>query len=538
MSAPLWTFEAITQAIGAQRACELKGPGRYLSSPGTGEGALIRADEGLAQNTTALPEPSPSPALRAPSPVPGEGSKGAVTGISIDTRTIEPGDLFVALEDARDGHEFVKAAFEKHAAAAIVRSDFDAATYGIDPQDRRLLYVSYPKLPELKPQDWPLEALRCLGRAARARLAPDARVIAVTGSAGKTTTKEMLRACLTPLGRTHASEKSYNNHWGVPLTLARMPADTQFAVFEIGMNHSGEIMPLSKMVRPHVAIITTVEAVHLEHFASVAAIAEAKAEIFSGLVPGGTAVIPADNKHAEALIERAEASGAKVIKFGGSTPANYRLLAMSFNRNGGPIEIDAHGQRVAYYLAMPGSHTASNSLAAAAALDAIGGTSLEHALMPLASFRAPQGRGQMHELGEIHLIDESYNANPASMRAALETMALSSRDIHRRRIAVLGDMLELGPDAPRLHAELASAIQTNGIDLVLACGPNMRHLYDALPEAKRVKWAPKSGELTEKLLDLVQGGDVVMIKGSNGSAMAPLVSALIARHAGGKMNSE
>lgn len=441
-----------------------------------------------------------------------------VTGVSIDTRTIEPGNLFVALKDVRDGHEFVTTAFKTGAAAALV-----SASYERQPGDGPLLHV-----PDV------LKALEGLGKAARARLSPGARVIAVTGSVGKTTTKEMLRACFAPLGQTHAADKSFNNHWGVPLTLARMPADTQYGVFEIGMNHAGEITPLTKMVRPHVAMITTVEAVHLEHFGSVEAIAEAKAEIFAGLEPGGTAVIPQDNEYAALLAARAKQAGARTVSFG-LDPASTVRLTGSFNRASGSYNTATlKGLQFSFECGLIGRHMTHNALAVAAALDAAGQFPAS-AMAPLARMGAPQGRGSrtILEIGgsSALLIDESYNANPASMRAALAAVGHGhSAGRPSRRIAVLGDMLELGPDSATLHAGLAEAIDANGIDLVFACGPDMKRLYNALPEQKRAKWAMTSSDLTADLLACVRGGDVVMIKGSNGSRMAPLVAALIARH--------
>lgn len=440
-----------------------------------------------------------------------------IGGVSIDTRTLEHGDLFVALKDTRDGHQFVTFAFEKQAGAALV-----AHSYQRQLGDGPLLRV-----------DDPLRALERLGKAARARLSLDARVIAVTGSVGKTTTKEMLRACLSPLGKTHAADKSFNNHWGVPLTLARMPADTKYGVFEIGMNHAGEITPLTKMVRPHVAIITTVEAVHLEHFKSVEDIAQAKAEIFTGLEPGGTAVIPRDNAHYGLLKTLADNRALRTMSFGDNDDADFQPSA--FDSGPGQTNIVAlrNGCAFSYRIGMRGLHNVINSLAVVAALDAVG-LDGENAVTPLEGFHAPPGRGSLTPLlidGQAALIiDESYNANPASMRAALSVVGLLPNEVLTRKIAVLGDMLELGPDSASLHAGLADAIAENGVDLVFACGPDMRHLYDALPVEKRAKWASTSNGLTIDLLDCVRGGDVVMIKGSNGSRMAPLVSALIARH--------
>jgi UDP-N-acetylmuramoyl-tripeptide--D-alanyl-D-alanine ligase len=462
--------------------------------------ALIAAAEGVAEGARA----------------------GDVLGLSIDTRSLKSGDLFIALKDQRDGHEFVPAAFAKGAVAALVARDYQR-----QPSDGLLIRV-----------DDPLRALERIAVAARARLAPEARIIAVTGSAGKTTTKEMLRACCERLGATHASAKSFNNHWGVPLTLAAMPAATRYAIFEIGMNHAGEIGPLVAMVRPHVAMVTTVVSAHLEHFGTEEAIADAKAEIFSGLGEGGAAIINFDNAHYERLRAAASARpGVRVVPFSGRIhkpedfdPATLGLGLVRLTRAhevDGQTLVDAHGQ--SFVLGAVGSHMVANSVAVVAALKAAG-ANLTDALRGLARFRPPEGRGSRIHVriagGNLLLIDESYNANPASMRAALLALAPLPRTAHPRRIAVLGDMLELGSEARALHVGLADAIHDAGIDLVFASGANMRHLFDALPEEKRGAWSPTSAELQPALLGALGGGDVVMIKGSNGSRMAPLVAAV------------
>lgn len=442
-----------------------------------------------------------------------EGAPQAITGLSIDTRTLAPGDLFVALKDQRDGHEFVSAAFKAGAAAALV-------AHGYEPQlgDGALIRV-----------DDTLVGLENIGRAARARLSPDARVIAVTGSAGKTGTKEMLRAALSRIGATHAADKSFNNHWGVPLTLARMPAETRFGVFEIGMNHAGEITPLTKMVHPHVAIVTTVEAVHLAQFPSVEAIAEAKAEIFAGLVPGGTAVINRDNPHFEMLRRYAADAGARIVSFGQDARADVRPKALELSSEATVIEADVGGQAVHFRVAVPGIHIARNALAVAAAVHAVG-ADVGEALEALATLPPPPGRGARYELpfgrGRILLIDESYNANPASMRAALAVLGTVPRTDYPRRIAVLGDMLELGPQEKALHLALKEAVDGAGADLVFACGPNMAHLVEALAPGRRGAWAARSDELAERLFARIAPGDVIMVKGSNGSRMGPLAEAL------------
>lgn len=442
-----------------------------------------------------------------------------ITGFSIDSRGLSLGDVFVALKDQRDGHEFVLSAFANGASVALVAMD-----YARQSGDGPLVRV-----------DDPLRGLEDIGRAARARLAAEARVIAVTGSAGKTGTKEMLRACLAKLGRTHAADKSFNNHWGVPLTLARMPAATRYGVFEIGMNHPGEITPLSQMVRPHVAIITTVEAVHLEQFASVVEIAEAKAEIFAGVEPGGVAILNHDNPHFALLARRATERGVRIMSFGHHAEAHVRCTTLELGPDGSNVAVLIGGREIAYRVAVPGAHIAQNSLAVLAAIDAVGADA-EKAIAALADMQAPAGRGTRTLLaargGNLLLIDESYNANPASMRAALSVLGTVPRSQYSRRIAVLGDMLELGRDAPALHAGLKEAVDAAGADLVFACGPQMAHLFEALPGDRQGAWAAQSSGIEQALLETVAAGDAVMVKGSNGSRMAPLVAALKTKFAG------
>ena len=437
-----------------------------------------------------------------------------ITGFSIDTRSLQPGEVFVALRDVRDGHDFVLEAFRKGAAAALV-----AAEYQRVDGDGALLRVREP-----------LEGLRSIGAAARRRT--DARIVAVTGSVGKTGTKEALRNCLSRLGPTHAAEKSFNNHWGVPLTLARMPADVNYGVFEIGMNHAGEITPLTALVRPHVAIVTTVEPVHLEFFGTTEKIAEAKAEIFSGLEPGGVAVLNRDNAHYGLLERRAREHGARVVSFGRHENADVRPEVFSLDADGTDIAVHIGGRRIAYRVGAPGAHLAQNSLAVVAALDALG-ADVERAIPAIAEMRAAKGRGERREIavpgGSILLIDESYNANPASMRSALAAMAAVPRTRYSRRIAVLGDMLELGENGPALHVALNGPVDAAEVDLVFACGQNMQQLFKALPAARKGGWAEKSEGIAEALVQSVRAGDVVMVKGSLGSRMAPLVEALIAK---------
>jgi UDP-N-acetylmuramoyl-tripeptide--D-alanyl-D-alanine ligase len=442
----------------------------------------------------------------------------AIAGISIDTRSLAPGEAFVALTDARDGHMFVPAAFKAGAAAAIVARD-----YVRQPGDGALLRVGDP-----------LKALERIGNAARWRLPSAARVVAVTGSAGKTGTKEMLRACLSRIGPTHAPEKSFNNHWGVPLTLARMPAATRFAVVEIGMNHSGEIRPLVKLARPHLAIVTNVLPVHVGNFPDgEVGVASAKAEIVEGLEPGGTAILPFDNPHFARLVDAAAACRTRVVSFGSGAGADVRAERMTASVGGSEVTARVAGRPVTFRIGTPGAHIAANALAVLAALETLG-ADLDMVLPALAEVGPPPGRGARTTLaapgGEILLIDESYNANPASMAAAIATAAAHCAGDHRL-VLVLGDMLELGPGAADYHRGLGPAIAAAGAGRVFACGPNMRLLFDDLPAERRGAWAPAAAELATGVLATLRAGDVVMVKGSLGSRMAPIVEAIRSRFA-------
>ena len=434
-----------------------------------------------------------------------------VTGISIDTRTLAEGDLFVALKgDNSDGHDYVRKAFEAGAAAAVIDEAHAQALAGAGP-----LYVAKDTL----------VALEGLGRAARSR--SKARIVAVTGSVGKTTTKELLRCALASAGETHASAASYNNHWGVPLTLARMPESARFGVFEIGMNHAGEITPLVAMAQPHIAIITRIAPVHLEHFASVEAIADAKAEIFSGLQRGGVAILNRDDAQFERLRDAAGAAGVRfVLSFGESAEADATVLSCDVEGETTRVQARVLGQDLTYTIGAPGRHIAMNSLAVLMASRAAG-LDLQAAARALAGFRPPAGRGQRETLqaadGPFTIIDESYNANPASMRAALDLLGAADG---KRRIAVLGDMLELGPQARALHAAIAEDVERNQIDLVYTAGPLMQALSEAIPAERRGAHAANAAALEPIVLDALRAGDVVMIKGSNGSRMGPLVAAM------------
>jgi len=437
----------------------------------------------------------------------------SITGVSIDTRTIEKGDLFVALGgEQRDGHDFVKMAFEKGAAAALVKNDKVSS-----------LSISGP----LIPVDDTLSALVQLGAAARARLTPDARVVAVTGSVGKTGIKEALRFVLSQQGKTHASVASYNNHFGVPLTLARMDQATKFGIFEIGMNHAGEIEPLTRQVKPYVALIIIVEAVHIENFPNVEAIADEKSAIFLGLEEGGTAIINRDNPHYERMWTHASRSKAgRLLSFGENPFADIRLASLKMDADGSDIIAEINGLPLAYRLGSPGKHLALNSLGILAVCLALG-ADLEAASRALSDVKPPRGRGARLSWGKensrITLIDESYNANPTSMRAAFALLSSTDVGPKGRRIALVGDMLELGKDAEALHADLASSIVEFSIDLVYTSGPLMRHLFDSLPRAKQGAWYKNSQELATSFLDQIQPGDALMVKGSNGSRMRLVV---------------
>jgi UDP-N-acetylmuramoyl-tripeptide--D-alanyl-D-alanine ligase len=438
----------------------------------------------------------------------------SVSGISIDTRSIAPGEAFFAITgDSRDGHEFVPAALSAGAGLAVVSSAHRAAM----PPDAPLLVVADV-----------LEALRALARAARVRSA--ARVIGVTGSVGKTGTKEALRFALAANGETHASAASYNNHWGVPLSLARLPVGARFAIFEMGMNHPGEITPLSALVRPHVAIITTIEPVHLEFFDSLEAIADAKAEIFAGLEPGGAAVLNRDNAQFGRLRDAAKRSGvSRIVSFGEHDEADARLLKYSLQPDCSTVEARILGEPVTYKIGAPGRHVVLNSLAVLAAA-ALAGADLAMAALALATSEPVSGRGARMQLGlpggSALLIDESYNANPASMRSALALLGNARIGPRGRRIAVLGDMLELGVRALEFHRALVEPVLANSVDQVFCSGPLMRALWEALPSERRGGYAETSSALESLVMAAVRAGDAIMVKGSLGARMGPIVKAL------------
>lgn len=435
-------------------------------------------------------------------------------GVSIDTRTIQEGDLFVALKgDAGDGHDFVAQALEKGAAAALV----DHEVMGVD--EDKLLVVEDT-----------LKGMQDLGHAARARTG--AKVIGITGSVGKTGTKEMLATAFDAQGQAHASIKSYNNHWGVPLSLSNMHAGTDFGVFEMGMNHPNEITPLTKQVKPDIAIITTIAPVHIEAFDDgLDGITKAKAEIFNGLEVGGYAVLNRDIDQFETLQSMAEEKGAKVVTFGEHGQADAHLIDCLEAANGSRVKARILEEEVSFTLQIAGRHIAQNAMAVLLAVKLAGGD-IQKAAKAIERQEPIMGRGKREKLdiGEptnpITLIDESYNASPAAMNASFKVLALVDPGRGGRRIAILGDMLELGKDADKLHADLALPLKAANIDLVYTCGKHMKKLHETLPANQRGAHKATSKELAEIVPDVLIPGDVVMVKGSLGSKMGLVVEAL------------
>ena len=444
------------------------------------------------------------------------------TGVSIDSRTVAPGDLFVALRGPNfDGHGFVSAALAAGAAAALV-AEPPTEVAG----DARLLTVADTFL-----------AMEALGRAARRRTT--ARVMAVTGSVGKTGTKEALLACLSAQAPTTATLGSLNNHWGVPLSLARLPADCRFGVFELGMNHAGEIGPLSQQVRPEVGLITTIAPAHMEFFASLEAVADAKAELFEGMEAGGVAILNRDNDQYQRLRQAAISRGLRVRDFGGASQADARVTACSDIvtaglATGSMVSAEIDGVRLDYRLSVPGRHLVVNSLGVLLTVQALGG-SVENAAHTLGVLNPVKGRGTRRSVrlgadgaGAFTLIDESYNASPAAMAAAFQVLGAAVPEAGARRLAVLGDMRELGECADAFHADLAEPLNAAGIDAVFCCGPHMRALFERLPEARRGGHTIDSAALAPMLAERVRAGDVVLVKGSAGSRMNAVVAALAA----------
>ncbi|MFN3722257.1 MAG: UDP-N-acetylmuramoyl-tripeptide--D-alanyl-D-alanine ligase [Paracoccaceae bacterium] len=441
-------------------------------------------------------------------------------GVSIDTRTLQPGDLFVALKDVRDGHDFVAQALSKGAAAALVTHR--PAGVGADAP---LLVV-----PDV------LQALESLGTFARARTR--AKVVGVTGSVGKTSTKEMLRAILGGQGRVHAAEASYNNHWGVPLTLARMPADTDFAVIEIGMNHPGEIAPLARMALPHVILITIVAPAHLESFPDVDAIADEKAAIMDGLMPGGTAILNADLATTPILLAKATSVGASVSLFGTTPGAQYHMDHADITDDATVVRATRNGAALLFKVRTPGKHFALNALGALAVADALG-CDPTIAACDIGNWQPPVGRGTRETIlldrvdeTSFQLIDDAFNANPASIAASLDVLiaAQPENGVGRvgqgRRIAILGDMLELGPTETALHTAIARHPGLAAIHTIHCVGPRMRALHAALPRGQRGEWVEAAEAIAGHARQLVDAGDIILIKGSKGSKVSVVVDAL------------
>jgi UDP-N-acetylmuramoyl-tripeptide--D-alanyl-D-alanine ligase len=451
-------------------------------------------------------------------PMPANGAP--ISGLSIDTRTLEAGDLFVALSGEKaDGHSYVARALAAGASAALVQHGSDIQDL---PDDAPLIVV-----PDV------MQALEALAVAARRR--SQAHIIAVTGSVGKTSVKESLRFALARSGKVHASEKSYNNHIGVPLTLARMPADCDFGVFEIGMNHAGEISHLVGLVEPHSAIITQIGTAHIENFASMQELALAKAEILSGVVAGGAAILPADSEHLDLLRHAATAQKIDtVVTFGLGGEARQAPDAVAnkvkLHSACSCVSAKILADDITYKIAVPGEHHVVNSLAVLAAAS-IARADLAFAALSLADNDGLVGRGKRHHIetanGDITLIDESYNANPTSMAAALTTLGLMPRTGRGRRIAVLGDMAELGEQSPQMHAQLAEIIAQVEIDAVLSCGPLMQNLHEKLPAGCVGFHGEKVADITQHLMADLRMDDVVMVKGSNASGMGAVVDALV-----------
>ncbi len=434
-------------------------------------------------------------------------------GVSIDSRTIESGDLFVALQGPTfDGHDYVVDAFDQGAAAAVVHRPVT----GLGDATRMLAVADT------------MAALQGLATYARKRTA--ARIAAVTGSVGKTGTKEFLRLCLEPQGRVSASHGNLNNQWGLPLSLARMPAETDFGVFELGMNRPGEIEPLSRLSRPHAALVTTVEPAHTEFFESLDRIADAKAEIFTGVEAGGTAILNLDNTYFERLEAAARRAGIEnVLSFGVDDAAWARLVAVQLDGDGSRIEAEIGGRRIEFRIGVPGRHWVINALGMLATVEALG-ADCERAAAELAHVRGLAGRGAQQEIAiagdSFVLIDESYNASPASMAAAVAVLGHARPRKGGRRIAVLGDMLELGAQSEALHAGLVDPLIDARVDLAFTAGQYMAALWERLPAAMRGGHASTAQKLVPLVQAAVQPGDIVMIKGSLGSRTSLIVDAL------------
>jgi UDP-N-acetylmuramoyl-tripeptide--D-alanyl-D-alanine ligase len=434
------------------------------------------------------------------------GEPFVASGVSIDTRTLEAGDLFVALGGVRDGHEFVDQARGKGAVGALASQPVSGSAVMVDDT---------------------LRALERLGEAARER-APQARRGAVTGSVGKTSVTQAIMAGLKLAGQAHSSVKSYNNHIGVPLTLARMPADTERAVFEIGMNHAEEIRPLTRMVRPHAAVVTTVGPVHTENFPDgETGVAHAKAEVFEGLQPGGVAVLNADDRWFGLLKTEAEKVGAEVRTFGRAEGCDARLIDFQGAAGHAVVQARFHGKGLDFPILQTGFHWGLNSMAVLLMLEALD-VDLGDGLAALGGFESLEGRGAETTVnladGAFTLIDESYNANPISMASAIAT--LGARQTAGRRLVAFTDMLELGPQASAYHAALAEPLADANVDLAFVAGSLMKSLWDGLPPTRRGGYAETAAELAPLVARAAEPGDVVMVKGSNGSKAGLIAQAL------------
>ena len=441
----------------------------------------------------------------------GGGTSRQATGVNFDSRALQQGDVFLALKGARDGHDFVPQAFASGAAIAVTRRPIEGGPCLLVPDVQT--------------------ALEDMAVFARDR-AVNAKRGAVTGSVGKTSVTQMVMQGLPQAGRAHSAIKSFNNHIGVPLTLARMPADTERAVFEIGMNHADEITPLSEFVAPHAVIITTVGGAHTENFPDGdAGVARAKAEIFDGLLPGGLAILNADNPWFDFLCQQARSAGALIAAFGEHNGVDAQLIEHRINGDRASVAARFHGRDIIFSLAHTGRHQAVNALATLLMLEALE-VDLDTSLLALESFAALDGRGKVTRKafkgGEMTVIDESYNANPVSMTATLESLGTQPKPADSRKIVVLTDMLELGPEEAALHAGLATVIAAQDIDKVYLAGPLMKNLWNALPSALRGGYGETAAELTPALIEGLQGGDMVMVKGSNGSKAGLIAKTLLA----------
>ncbi|MGE4351513.1 MAG: UDP-N-acetylmuramoylalanyl-D-glutamyl-2,6-diaminopimelate--D-alanyl-D-alanine ligase [Bdellovibrionales bacterium] len=435
-------------------------------------------------------------------------------GVSIDSRTTKPGDLFIAIKGpSLDGHAFVHKAFEAGAAAAIV----DSQPPQVSP-DSPLIFVEDT-----------FTALQDLGRAGRART--KASIVAVTGSVGKTSSKEQLRLMLGANDATYATQGSLNNQWGVPLSLSRLPETARYGVFEIGMNHAGELGPLSREVKPQVTLITNIEAVHLEYFETTEAIADAKAEIFEGMETNGTVVLNRDTAHYDRLHAAAKAHGLKkILSFGRHPKSDARLVSLRSDDLGTTVEAVILGDKLSYRLTAPGEHLAFNALGTLLTCAALG-ANLTLCIDALTDYRPPEGRGtrqivQIDDERSLTLIDESFNASPVSTKAAINVLGRMKPQGEGRRILALGDMRELGPTAVALHTGLAETIFENNIDLVYCCGELMAHLHALLPTTMQGKLREDSEALAACLIDDLRDGDILMIKGSHGMHMEKIIHAL------------